>query len=58
MQINQDLDAILLRPLNGLEEVRILALDVRLAAGDIKGPVADWNTDMVQALSQKLINVR
>ncbi len=56
IQCNDNLQAILLCPINSFEEVRKLAGDVRLVGRDIKYPMSDGDPDMVEPTCRDKIN--
>lgn len=54
VQVDDNLQAMVARPRNGLLEVGQLAGDVGLSRTRLKGPVADGYTDMVQSNSGRM----
>ena len=51
MQVDDDLEAVVARPADGLEEVRQLPRDERLSIRNLERPVPDRDPDVVQAVT-------
>lgn len=50
MQVDDDLEAVLLGPRDGLLEVRQLTLNVRLSARYVPSPETNGDADVIQAM--------
>lgn len=50
MEVDNDLEVVFGGPDDGLGEVWELALDIGVIVQELKGPVADWQTNVVQAM--------
>ena len=57
IQCNDDLQAILLCPINSFEEVRKLTGDVRLVGSNIEYPMSNGDPDMVEPMHRETFNV-
>ncbi len=58
MKINDDLETIIRAPLNGfLEVVGLVSLDIRLTGRSVKSPVADRDSDVVEASTGDLSKI-
>ncbi len=49
VEINDDFEAILLRPTDSLRQVGTLALQVRLTWSNIVRPIPDWDANVIQS---------
>jgi hypothetical protein len=50
MEVDDHLQAGILRPLDSLLKVWELTLNIRLAFGDIESPITNVDTDVIQAI--------
>ena len=58
VQVDEDFDSVLTRPLNALIEIVLLTSDVWFAVAStiLKGPIADWDPDVIESESLLMVS--
>lgn len=49
MEIDYNLQTIIPRPTDSLNEIVVLPLDIRLAGPDLIGPIPDWDAHVIES---------